>query len=418
MNIVIVNRRYFESTGPERYLFAIKERLEKDGHLVAPFSVRLKWNKKNPYMSYFVSPPADEETLYFKDYKDKLNFFQKFRVLANSVYSLEAKRKLGRLIDDHNIDLVYLLGIATSISPSVIDAAKKRRIPVVMRTSDFFMFCAVNIFSRDGSICRECETYGYKRALKYRCLKNSLTVTGVKVLSMYIHKWLKIYDKVDAFIAPSLCMRDAFLKAGYPEEKIHHIPSFFNCHAVEPCYENDGYILYFGRVDRDKGIINLIKAYEIGKFNVPLLIAGGSSDGEDKRLMQYVQEKRITNVNFVGFKKLQELIPLIQRAMFTVVPSLCLDNSPMSVLESMACGKPVIGSNLGGIAEEITPQSGILIPPNDPIALASAINSLLSSPQKIVDMGKEARKRVEEEYSLETHYTRLLGVFKRLINKK
>lgn len=420
MKIVIANKRYFESTGPERYLFKIKEQLEKNGHQVFPFTVRRKCNKETPYSGYFMSPLAGEDVMYYKDYKDRLGFFHKLRIVARTIYSFEAKKKIGELIDDYDIDLVYLLGIVVEISPSVIDAAQKRGIPVVMRLSDFFLFCAEYTFDRfnetgERITCRECEKYGYKRALKYKCLQDSLAVTGTRVLSMYIHKWLKIYEKVDAFIAPSLCMRDAMLNAGYPKEKVYHIPSFFDSGAVEPCYENDGYILYFGRVDKDKGVINLIKAYEIGKFKVPLFIAGNSSDGEDRRLMEYVRERKIANISFMGFKKLNELIPVIQRAMFTVVPSVWPDNSPMTVLESMACGKPVIGSNLGGISEQIIPESGVLVPPCDPAALASAIDFLLSNPHNIVDMGKKGRQRVEREYSIERHYSQLMTVFNRLL---
>ena len=417
MRIIIANRRYFESTGPERYLFGIKERLEKDGHEIFPFSVRYKWNKETPYARYFVSPPGGEDILYFKDFKGKLSFMQKLGFLAKSIYSFEARKNMGMLIDDFNINLVYLLGIVTSISPSVIDAAKKRGVPVIMRASDFFIFCAEYTFMRDRTACRECEVYGYKRALKYRCLQDSLSVTGARVLAMYIHKWLKIYEKLDAVIAPSLCMRDAFVKAGFPEDRVYHIPSFFNAPDIEPCYENDGYIIYFGRIDMDKGVINLIKAYETGRFKVPLFIAGNSSDGEDKRLMEYVNEKQIPNIKFLGFKQKSELMPLVQRAMFAVVPSVWPDNSPNSVLEALACGKPVIGSNLGGIAEQVTPECGVLVPPCDPAALAESIDFLLSNPQKIIEMGKAGHLRAKQEYSMEKHYSKLMTVINRLIRK-
>lgn len=416
MKIVIANRRYFESTGPERYLFGIKERFEQDGHEVLPFSVRYSMNRETPYAKYFVSPPGDEETLYFKDYNKKLSLTAKLGILANSIYSIEARRNLGKLLDDHGADLVYLLGIATSISPSVIDAAKSRGIPVILRASDFFIFCAEYTFMRNRATCRECETSGHIRALRYRCLQDSLSVTGARVLALYIHQWLGIYKKLDGVIAPSLCMREAFLKAGFPGEKVHHIPSFFNAPSVQPCYENDGYIIYFGRIDMDKGVENLIRAYEIGGFRAPLYIVGNSSDGEDIRLMDYVREKKILNISFLGFREKKELLPLVQRAMFSVVPSVWPDNSPNSVLEAMACGKPVIGSDTGGISEQITPECGILVPPCDPKALALAIDSLLSDPEKVISMGKNGRHRVEHEYTIENHYNMLLSVFKKLVN--
>lgn len=116
--------------------------------------------------------------------------------------------------------------------------------------------------------------------------------------------------------------------------------------------------------------------------------------------------------------KKNELIPFIQRSIFTVVPSVWPDNSPMTVLESMACGKPVIGSDLGGISEQITPECGLLVPPNNPSALAEAIDSLLSTPQKIVEMGKRGRQRVEQEYSILNHYSRLSAIFNSLVSSK
>lgn len=415
MKIVIANRRYFESGGPERYFLQIIEQLQKGGHDAIPFSVRRKWNLKTPYDRYFVSPPAGEDALYYRDYN--VGFIKKVRILLNAVYSFEARRNMDRLIREQGVDLLYLLGIVNDISSSVIDAAKKNSIPVVLRASDFNIFCPQYLFMRNARTCTECEDYGYKRALKYRCLKDSLAVTGVRVLSMYMHRLMRVYSRVDAFVAPSVYMRDTFIKAGFPEEKVHHIQSFFNADDVEPCYENDGYILYFGRVDANKGVINLIKAYEMGGFSVPLHIVGASADGEDERLMAYVRERNISNVKFISFKNRNELVPIIQRSIFAVVPSVWPDNSPMTVLEAMSCGKPVIGSDLGGISEQITPECGILVPPYDPAPIAKAMERLLSGPELVVSMGMEGHKRVKNHYSIKSHYDKLLSLFSGLLDK-
>ena len=99
MKIVLVNYRYFFSGGPERYMFNIKELLEKEGHEVIPFSVQHNKNAETPYSKYFLSPIGSGDEVYFSDVqKSKMSLKEKWKGLTRMIYSYEAKKCIKKLL--------------------------------------------------------------------------------------------------------------------------------------------------------------------------------------------------------------------------------------------------------------------------------------------------------------------------------
>jgi len=141
LKIIIVNYRYFISGGPERYLFNVKDLLEKNGHEVIPFSVKNKRNQPSQYESYFIDPIGEGDEVYFTEYK-KTSVKTIIKSFSRMFYSFEAKKKLNCLIKAVNPDLIYVLHYQNKISASIFDAAAKNRIPVIHRISDFGQICA------------------------------------------------------------------------------------------------------------------------------------------------------------------------------------------------------------------------------------------------------------------------------------
>jgi glycosyltransferase involved in cell wall biosynthesis len=419
VRILLCNNRYFVSGGPERYLFSLTKLLETKGHEVIPFSVDYALNEPTPYSRYFVSAPINRDSVYYKEMT--LSLTNRLRLFARAAYSLESKRRIQQLIRDVKPDVAYLLQICNNLSPSIIDGCRSLGVPVVMRLSDFNLICPAYVFLRDQDICLECER-GYYRALRRRCLQNSFLVTAGRVLSMYLHDLLRVYRRVDAFITPSAFLRDKMLSNGFSSSRVVHIPSFIDAEDFEPSYSHDNYILYFGRVSRDKGLTYLIKAFEnVARIrkDIRLLIVGNSPDGEKDRLEHYVEKNGLKGISFFGFKSKRELGPLIQDAMFTVVPSVWYENTPMTIYESFAYGKPVVASRIGSIPEQVDDGvDGCLYEPKNVCDLAAKMQSLLNDPSKVVAMGKKAREKIEAHYTAEQHYQRLLAIFTEVIRHK
>lgn len=373
-------------------------------------------NEPSEYAHYFVRPPLGPNDHHLKDMK--ITPLGALRLLGRAVYSTEARRKAAELIRDTRPDVAYLHNLYSYLSPSPIDACRQAGLPIVLRIPDFYLVCAELHLLRDGRPCRECVGRGPFRALQYRCLKGSLAATGARVVSMCVHNWLGIYRKVDLFITPSAFMRDTLAEAGYDAQRILHLPSFYGGAVTEESdRQEQDYILYFGRIAVEKGLDTLLEAFAQLETDVRLVLAGADTDGLTAKLEAQARDLGIAHrTEFVGLKGREELDELIRCCLLTVVPSRWYDNCPMSVLESFAHGKPVVGARIGGIPEQITPDCGLLFEPNDPADLAAALQRLLGDGQLRREMGRACRKRLQTYYSPQAHCERLLAIFEDLLH--
>jgi glycosyltransferase involved in cell wall biosynthesis len=412
MNILIANNRFFVSGGPERYMFKITEMLEGSGHRVSVFSNRYIKNLPSPYEEFFMPSPVNEDAVYYRDFK--LSPSKAVKLLGRAAYSIEAKRRIQYLIQSEKPDIAYLLAIANYISPSIIDTLHSNRIPVVMRLSDFNLLCPAYTFFRNSQVCQECLTNGLHKAVSHRCLQDSRMVSLARVISMAYHRWINIYDKVDAFIAPSEFLMKVMIEAGFPSQKFIHLPSFAEIPEVVSTSCKERYILYVGRLSKEKGIDILIRAFSIIQRTYPdiRLVIAGERTLECAYLKSLAQELKIERVYFIGFVENSKLSQVYSNAEFTVVPSLWFENTPMSVYESHSYSKAVISSRIGSLPEQVKDGiNGLLFEPGDPVDLAEKISLLLDNPDLAVKMGRQARERLVEELSPQSHLERLLDLF-------
>jgi glycosyltransferase involved in cell wall biosynthesis len=166
-----------------------------------------------------------------------------------------------------------------------------------------------------------------------------------------------------------------------------------------------------------KGIDRLIEAFAIVKraSDAKLVIVGKDSQGLRRQLLAQASAlsvaDRITLINAVSQR---DLVSLYQQATMTVVPSL-LEGFSRPALESMACGTPVIGTAVGAIPDMLNEHSGVLVPPGDVHALASAIIDLLLDTKRVMRMGLAARERAVVCFSWDSVAQRVLGVCEEVV---
>ena len=361
MKIIIVNYRYFISGGPERYLFNVKDLLEKNGHEIIPFSIKNKSNKPSQYENYFLDPIGEDNEVYFREYK-KTNVKTIVKSFSRMFYSFEAKKKLNRLIKAVNPDLIYVLHYQNKISASIFDAAAKNRIPVIHRISDFGQICANALFYRPGKkdICERCLTGSKFNAISNKCVYDSYIYSSIKVASLKFQEIVGITKKVQAFVVPSKFTLEKLRDYGFPAESLVHIPSFFNFQSIskELQITYEPFALYIGRIEPEKGLLTMVKSFENTEFN--LKIIGFSISGFDEELKDYLKDKN-HNIEFLGKKGFDEIQIYLSKCSFTVVPSEWYDNFPNTILESFAFKKCAIATNTGSLKElVIDNETGLL----------------------------------------------------------
>ena len=116
----------------------------------------------------------------------------------------------------------------------------------------------------------------------------------------------------------------------------------------------------------------------------------------------------------VRYRRGEDLRDEIRKAMATVVPSEWYENNPLSVIESFALGKPVVGARIGGIPELVTDgKTGYTFEAGNVIDLREKLTAMTDDPARAVEMGQGARRLVEQHNSPDGHYDRLLEIYER-----
>jgi glycosyltransferase involved in cell wall biosynthesis len=160
-------------------------------------------------------------------------------------------------------------------------------------------------------------------------------------------------------------------------------------------------IMFMGRVIPDKGADVLLRAVaQVRGADLEVMIVGRPGFAADAPLSDHERELRAlvgesgAPVRFQTFVPRAELPALLRTADVFVVPSRWPDPSPLTVGEALATGLPVVASRIGGIPEAVG-DAGILVPPDDPPALAGALRGLIDDPARRSALGAAARVRAE-----------------------
>lgn len=412
MKIVLVNYRYFISGGPERYYFNIKEILEQKGHEVIPFSIKSSRNFPCDYEKYFLDVIDDE--VYFAQSKKSIKVI--FKSFTRMFYSLEAKRKFKQLLNDTKPDLIYIMQMHNKISPSIVDVAQKMHIPVIHRISDFQYMCPNALFYNEKKgVCEDCLKGKRINCIRYRCVLNSSVYSAIKMTAKWLHDFMGITKKINAFVVPSFFTLAKLHEYGIPSNKLYHIPTFFNLKEDNPIVEYKPFILFIGRIEKQKGLMTLIKAFENTEYT--LKIIGFSNDGYEDELKDYLKNRK-HNIEFLGRKNFEEIVPYLKSCLCTVVPSEWYDNFPNVILESFAYKKAVIATNFGSLPELVHDnETGLTFKYADVHDLREKIKYMFQHQNEAKIMGENGYKHVFSSYSPTQHYNQLIKLFNQVTNK-
>lgn len=347
MKILEVNKFYYRRGGADHHFLDLCELLRKKGESVAVFSMRDKRNERNQYEKYFVS------NIEFGKLDWKL-FSRPFRM----IYSREAERKIERLIRDFKPDIAHLHLIYHHLSPSILVALKKAKIPTVLTIHDWKLLCPNYKLFTQGELCERCRGGRYYQCSLHRCVHNSFAQSLTTTLEAYIHHAKKYYENyIDCLIAPSEFVRDKFIKFGWSARKIVVLPHFISDKiqlsgdAVPVPHEKN--FVYIGRLSAEKGVDRLVDIWVKNKISYPLNIFGGGP------LLNRIekQAKNNSSIFIHGQVAREKVFEKLESATAVIIPSVCYETFGLVAIESWARGVPVVASRLGGL-EELVKQSG------------------------------------------------------------
>lgn len=392
MKIILANKFYYPRGGDCIHMISLKNLLEQHGHKVAIFSMEYSENIENEYSKYWPSS---------LDYS--LNTVANIKeALFRPIYSSEVKHKWNKLLNDFKPDVVHLHNIHTQLSPVLAECASKKNIPVFWTLHDYKLICPSYSFLRDGNICEDCLS-NKESVVKYKCIKGSLPGSLIGYLES--RKWSrkKLEKYTTSFISPSVFLKNKMQEFGYESEGIEHVYNFAEKEKFNAQTKKQKYSVFLGRLSKEKGVETLLKAASMNP-NIKFKIIG---DGPLRADLEAKYSSR--NIEFLGFRSWNDIKNLLGSASFLVIPSEWYENNPLTVIESLALGTPVLGANIGGIPELINENNGMLFESKNVNDLDCKINMMINK----VDWNyQNISDEAEKKFSVENFYSRLMKIYK------
>ena len=398
--ILSINNYHYRRGGSDVMYLDHAALMEEQGWRNGFFSMNHPQNLDTPWSKYFI-----DEIEFGHDY----SLAKKLIMASKVVYSFEAQKKLKRLLQDYRPDVAHLHCIYHHLSPAIISTLHDARVPIVMTAHELKAICPAATMRNSGGICERCKDGSVANILLNRCIKDSLALSALVAVETLVHKRLNTYKKyISRLILPSRFYLEKYLEWGWPREKLVHIPNFVDADNLIPECEPGSYFLYFGRLSVEKGLSTLIQAAKVAK--VPLKIVGA---GPEVSKLKLLANSSNGDIYFLGHRTGEDLYNIIRGAKAVVIPSEWYENAPLSILESYALGKPVIGARIGGIPELIVERktgwsfsSGSILELAEVLTLVDQLSLYTLS-----EMGRQARFFVESKFSKDNYRNQILCVY-------
>lgn len=402
MKVLLANKFFYDKGGAETVFFQERSFLLSSGIQVVDFSMKDDRNAPSPYASYFVKN---------RSYRDpSIGGLEKLKSGLAFIHSFESVRNISKLIRQEKPDILHCHNIYHQITPSIMWAAKKFGIKIILTLHDYKSICPFYARLCHGKPCDACITGDFFNVVRRRCADGSMARSALMYAEATFQQWLGSYECVDRVIAVSKFMADSVTRWRFPKDRVSLLYNGVNpgdYPQADPCGEKP-YLLFLGRLSPEKGLMTLGKVQ--AKTNIRVVVAGTGPLEETLR-------KQFSGLELVGHKSGEALKALVANAAATVLPAEWYENCPMSVLESMAAGKAVIGSRMGGIPELVEHgKTGLLYESGNAEELAQAMRYVLANPDDAAEMGKRGRERVLKNFSLQEHNKGLLDIYESVLS--
>lgn len=323
---------------------------------------------------------------------------------CDTVWSRRTYREIAELLAEFRPDVVHVHNSFPLISPSLHWAAHRAGVPVVQTLHNFRLICPQALLLREGRVCEECVGRVPWRAVVHRCYRQSAAQSTTIAVMLQTHRALGTWkNKVTRYIALNDFCKAKFVQGGLPAERISIKPNFVDLPV--PATQDRRDFLFVGRLSPEKGIDVLVDAEPFLPIEVRVWVAG---TGPAAALLN----------GRPRFGLLGPLVPAqvyerMANAIALVLPSICYENFPRTLVEAFANSLPVIASRLGALESLVKDgHTGLLFTPGSAIDLAAKLSWAAAHPSEMRRMGQAARRIYEERLTGEANYEQLLAIYR------
>jgi len=338
-------------------------------------------------------------------HNDEVNELSRLSLAAQTLWSNKTVAQLNAQMARVRPDVIHVHNTLPLVSPSVFWAATRARVPVVQTLHNFRLLCPQATLLREGRVCEDCIGRLPWPAVIHRCYRGSGAQTAAVALMLSAHRGMGTWrNKVSRFIALTQFGKAKFVQGGLNPQQIDIKPNFIDWVPTPQWAERQGG-LYIGRLSVEKGIEVLMQAMrDLPQHRLTVI-----GSGPYENAMQ-----ELAGPAFLGAKALPEVLARLGAASYLVLPSVCYEGFPRTLVEAFACGVPVIASRHGALEELVDDgRTGLLFSPGDVTDLVDKIRWADANPLCMQTMGRAARAEYELHYTPERNGQQLEEIYRR-----
>jgi glycosyltransferase involved in cell wall biosynthesis len=390
LKILLIHNKYKHSGGEDSVFENEKALLEKYNHNV--------------------------KTLFFNNNEIE-GIAEKIKLTYKLLYNRTSEKIVDQAITYFKPDVIHVHNLFYIASPSILFSAYKNNIPVVLTLHNYRLICSGSLLMRNSKPCELCINKKFPiDGIKYGCHHNSVIGTAQLTLTTGMHKVLKTWnEKVSMYISQTEFARQKFINSSLnllPEQIVVKPTSTDN---VEPSdfHERENYFLFVGRLSEEKGVEVLLKAFEGKKTTIEII-----GDGPLKHM---VEKLSATNANIIysGYRDKSYIISRLRKCKALIVPSICYESIPTTILEAFSTGTPIIISDIGNLNEIVSHKyNGVHFKTNDPTDLNRIVDDFNRNNFQYELLYQNARKTYLEKYTPEINYKNLIDIYNSAIKFK
>ena len=335
----------------------------------------------------------------------------RIETVKRTLWNREAFDDIRDILCKERPDVMHCTNIIPLISPAAYDAARVEGVPVVQSLHNFRAICVNGLLMRDGSPCEKCIGCAVPwPGIAHGCYRDSHVASTVLAGTIALQRAKrKSSDPVSLYVALSEFSRTRFIRAGFPSERVV-VKSNFVSSDPGPGDGSGDYAIFVGRLSEEKGLDVLLDAWSKCPYPIRLKIVGDGPLSE--RVKQAANQDQ--RIEWLGMKPIDEVYELIGDASFLVLPSICYENCPKTILEAYSKGTPAIVSRHGAMQEYVIDgRTGLHFDPGSASDLADKVQRLFVNVALATEMRSRARSEFEEKYTADANFTALMSLYQR-----
>lgn len=312
-------------------------------------------------------------------------------------------QRLRRLQNDINAEAWVVQNVFPTGSAAIYREAKRNRIPLIQYIHNFRPVGISGYLEPSDLPGLSVPMLTYLKEIGRGSWRGSRAKTAWFATVLTIARLLRWFDAITVWIAVSDFMRDQFIRAGVPSEKIFTLRHFWKPVADLSNTTDQDYYVFIGRLVEQKGVLILLdvwdRIFREQKLLGPKLVIVGEGDLEE---CVRSRTKRNPLVDFRGSVSKEDKYSLLNGMRGLIAPSLCLESLGLVAYEAYDFAKPVLAANAGGLSEIVThDQTGLIHEPGDSATLHEQVMRLERDSQLRAQLGRNGRQWLLENGNID-----------------